>query len=923
MSPLPQSPAAPQALYQAIADQSMVGIMVHHFHQPLYVNRAWAELHGYSVDEILAMDSILPLVEPSDRQRLKSYNKARLAGGDPPARYRYRALPRDGCPRWIEILTHRVDWEGTPAVQNNILDAEAQIRTEERLESLVVERTEALQISSAELSAEIEARRHTEAALDTFRSVVRASQDTVFLLDTTLCYIEASDRHLRSLGKNPSNVVGTAIANVVESTYWSILEGPLHRALCGGQTHFIEWIRDVSLGSRYLDFHCDPVRDAHGQIVAVMVTGRDITEIKLAEQELRVLESVVSQVNEQISLVDRSYIQRYTNWAKSPQYRVVPIGSHVKDLIGEDAFYRRVKAKLDACFEGERINYQYEAESPTGDTIAIDVTMAPFRENDGRISGAVVTLRDITEKAQAEKALRTSEQHFRSVVENARLGVVVRHRGKVLFMNAMVRKMLGVDHTTDIAQFSGVEDLAVPEDRDRVEQIGKRRDAKEFASPSVYTFQGQSVEGEHMLLQCYDQPITWDRKTAVKSVLVNVTDQDRMEKERRRLEEELRQAQKMQAIGQLTGGIAHDFNNLLTSVLGFSSLARMAANGTNQDKLLQYLDEVEKAGGRGRDLVLQMLTFARGGQSTPEVFDITQRSEDATKLLRSTLPTSVKISLDPPSAPVFVNIAPYELDQVLMNLCINARDAMQGRGMIDVSIAAEPFAGVCRSCGESFGGHWAKLSVSDDGPGVSDEILSLIFDPFFTTKPAGKGTGLGLSTVHGIIHRANGHLTVENTNPGLRVSLYFPLCEKASEPDLEDSRRTLPHASPGNARVFIVDDEPAIVRFLDELLSAQDFECVAETSSESLLKRIKAAPNDVDLLITDLTMPEPTGEQLVSAVRALRPDLPILVCSGDGAAAARSNWSSQEYVNFVAKPVAPTDLLTTVHELLKPSSFRN
>ena len=235
-----------------------------------------------------------------------------------------------------------------------------------------------------------------------------------------------------------------------------------------------------------------------------------------------------------------------------------------------------------------------------------------------------------------------------------------------------------------------------------------------------------------------------------------------MERERARLEAQLRQAQKMEAIGHLTGGIAHDFNNLLTSIMGYVTLAAERSADGRDDKLASYLEQAHLACGRARDLIQQMLTFSRSRRGEPRPLALAPLIRESVKLLRSSLPATVALGtdLDDDAPPVLLD--PVQLEQVLMNLAINARDAMRSSGEIRVAMRfVGRVAEVCTSCRKNVEGDMVELSVSDNGPGIAADVQERMFEPFFTTKDIGQGSGMGLSTVHGIVHEHGGHVVVE------------------------------------------------------------------------------------------------------------------------------------------------------------------
>lgn len=253
----------------------------------------------------------------------------------------------------------------------------------------------------------------------------------------------------------------------------------------------------------------------------------------------------------------------------------------------------------------------------------------------------------------------------------------------------------------------------------------------------------------------------------------------RAEEERDLFEYRLRQSHKMEAIGRLAGGIAHDFNNILTAIIGYADLALEMIERNNPEKLRKYLTEIGRAGDRARGLIRQMLDYSRQGCQKQEVVAVERLVDEVVSLLRSILPSSTRIELERPAEPFHVLVDPVRLHQLIMNLCINARDAMDGRGEIRISIAAvHADELLCGSCCKSFSGEYVRLAVSDTGCGIDPAILGKIFDPFFTTKEIGQGTGMGLAVVHGILHNHDGHIVVRSEpGGGSSFELYLPRVE--------------------------------------------------------------------------------------------------------------------------------------------------
>jgi PAS domain S-box-containing protein len=394
--------------------------------------------------------------------------------------------------------------------------------------------------------------------------------------------------------------------------------------------------------------------------------------------------------------------------------------------------------------------------------------------------------------------------------------------------------------------------------------------------------------------------------------------------DRLRLQQELRQAQKMEAIGQLTAGIAHDFNNILASILGFSDMASRRFNDLPEEKLRDYFQRIHAAAGRGRDLVRQLVTFSRGESTAePVSMDPLPLLQETIKMLRSTMPAGIRIESEFPSGLPNIVIDPVHLSQALMNLCINARDALGDKGLIRITLALrEELQAVCAACGSSLLGDWVELSVIDDGPGIALEEREKLFDVFYSNKPDAKSSGMGLSVIHSIMCHYAGHILLDSEiGKGSAFRLLFPPVaepEPASAP--QASHALLPDgaAAPiANHRVMVVDDEVGIVLFLEDFLTMQGLQVNAFTNSPQALQAFQQAPDRFDLLITDQSMPDLSGLELVEQVKALRADLPVILCSGYSERISAHNAGQYHIDHYLDKPVNADELLSAVFASLR------
>ncbi len=385
------------------------------------------------------------------------------------------------------------------------------------------------------------------------------------------------------------------------------------------------------------------------------------------------------------------------------------------------------------------------------------------------------------------------------------------------------------------------------------------------------------------------------------------------QEEKARLEEQIRQAQKLEAIGALAGGIAHDFNNILFPILGFveMTLEELPEGGNSR----RYLQEVLKAANRARDLVQQILTFSRQAEGERKPVRIQLILKEVLKLIRSTLPATINIQrrIDNECGPVLAD--PTQIHQIAMNLITNAYHAMQETGgNLEVGLAEHDLSDQEMTAPDQIPGRYVRMTVSDTGPGMEKSVLEKIFEPYFTTKEKGKGTGLGLSVVHGIIRSCGGDISVRSTpGEGTVFNVDLPL--------LTDVERETP-APPerpvvtGSERILFVDDEEVITDMLSQMLRKMGYQVTARMSSGDALETFRADPDQFDLVITDMSMPRMTGAELSRRLLSIRPDLPIIICTGFSDQIDETKARAMGIREFVLKPVLKEDLARAIRDAL-------
>jgi nitrogen-specific signal transduction histidine kinase/CheY-like chemotaxis protein len=394
--------------------------------------------------------------------------------------------------------------------------------------------------------------------------------------------------------------------------------------------------------------------------------------------------------------------------------------------------------------------------------------------------------------------------------------------------------------------------------------------------------------------------------------------------ERAQLEAEYHHSKKMEAIGQLAGGIAHDFNNILTGVMGYIVLAQEhvaeRGDGSGDTKLVRYLDRAQHSGQRARDLIQQMLTFSRGQRGEPRPLQLAPLIKETVKLLGATLPSSVEFTTQLDDAAPAALLDPVQVEQVLMNLCINARDAMQGSGRIEVRLVESQCAqATCASCRQPVRGRYLEVCVSDNGPGIAPDVLERMFEPFFSTKEVGKGSGMGLATVHGIVHEHGGHVLVESApGQGTRFRILFPPLEGAPDAAVSAQVEAVqPQRRPAiSGRVLVVDDDVAAGDFMGDLLDTWGLDVTVMRDSLAALEGLRQQPQAFNLVVLDQTMPRMKGLELARELRALRADLPLILYSGYGEDITEDQLHAAGVAARIRKPVDTEELRTILRRLL-------
>jgi PAS domain S-box-containing protein len=516
---------------------------------------------------------------------------------------------------------------------------------------------------------------------------------------------------------------------------------------------------------------------------------------------------------------------------------------------------------------------------------------------------------EIQVSKKSEQALKQSEEKYRTIFENL----------QDVYFEALVNgTILEVSPSVElISQYSRQEILctpawdfyANPKERkyllEKIKQTGKITDYEIHLKDKDGTIIPCSITAQlHIDISGKPQKMC--------GILRDIRDRKRTEAERQKFEEQLRHAQKMEAIGSLAGGIAHDFNNILGIIMGYVELTR---DDILEDNLMrQNLDQVLAAANRAKDLVNQILAFSRKDEQERKPLYLNEIISEAVQLLKATIPSTIEIRthIREKLKPILANSS--QIHQVIMNICTNAAYAMKEKGgilkIILKEINLEP-NGISPNALKP--GRYQQLTFTDTGKGMSHEVKNRIFEPYFTTKRAGEGTGLGLAVFHGIVKSHRGKITVDSQlKKGTSVHIFLPVIEEKTVP-AEEEKGEIPS---GNERILFIDNNHSLAEIGKQMLEKLGYKVETQTGSERVLEMFREAPNHYDLVITAYTMPKMTGLQMTRELKRIRPDIPVILVTGFSEMVNQENFKSHGIDAFVMKPIISKDIARVIRSVL-------
>jgi PAS domain S-box-containing protein len=760
-------------------------------------------------------------------------------------------------------------------------------------------------------------RKLTEEALraseERFRSLTESASDWIWEVDQYGVYTYSSPKVKDLLGYEPNEIIGKSPFDLMPIDELQRISEIAH-SIIDSRMPFAA-LENTNLhkdGRRViLETSGVPIFDKDCNFLGYRGIDRDITERKKAEEEiikhLSLLNSTIESTADGLLVVDIDgkivkFNHKFIRMWNMPESILEArdddkVLSFVSDQLKDpESFLSKVKElyahpnkKSFDVIEFKDGRYFERYSQP--------------QEIEGKILGRVWSFRDVTDKKKAIASLKTSEEKYRLLFENASDAIFVAQDEMVKFPNPQLSLLLGYSYE----ELTGVpfRNFIHPEDCDMVVEKHNKR-LQGLKMPSTYSFRAITKSDEILWVEVSKVLITWGGRPATLTFLRDITRQKKMEAQ-------LLQAQKMEAIGQLAGGVAHDFNNLLTAIIGYGHLLKGEAG--QDDRMNAYVGHILNAAERAAILTNDLLTFSRKQIINPKPVNLSKIIMNMESLLLRVIGEDIELSTVLTDTDLIIMADSTQIDQILMNLATNAQDAMPKGGSLIISTDRVEMNGeYIRRYGYGKPGSYALLSVEDTGTGMDENIRGRIFEPFFTTKEVGKGTGLGLSMVYGIVKQHEGYINVySEPGRGTTFKILLPLIQstvKESKPD------NLIKVKGGTETILIGEDDAQVRSLLKDVLLNAGYHIIEAVDGDNAIEAFHENKENIQLLILDIIMPKKNGKEVYAELKKVKSDIKVIFISGYSADIIHKKGTLEVGTNFISKPVSPDNLLTKVRKVL-------
>jgi len=743
------------------------------------------------------------------------------------------------------------------------------------------------------------------------RSLIEASLDPLVTISAHGKITDVNAATEQVTGYSRDELIGTDFAD-----YFTDRE----KAGSGYEQAFKEGaVKDYELEIRHRDGDLTPViynasvyYDHFGKVAGLFAAARNITKQKRAEQALRDSEeqyrAVFHNAGIGIKVLNRDRRINRANpallnmlgYSEAELRELTPVdGTHPDD---REMTNQYLDAVLGDGPDSLRLAKRYIRKD--GSAIWGDVSISAMRDAQGNRTTALEVIADITDRTKSQIALQESETRMRRIIDSSPVGIRITQDGRHVYANRALARTFGYESQEEILGLPS-EALFAPESRALIGQrVADRMAGKTI--PHHYEASGMTRHGKTIALESWGTEIDYLGKKSWLAFIIDIS-------EAKSLRAQLLHAQKMEAVGTLAGGIAHDFNNILQVVLGFSEILLMDKG--EGDREHEDIQKILSAGRKGADLVQRLLTFSRKAETNPKPLNLNHQIQRVESLLERTIPKIINIDLILADGLSAITADPTQIEQVLMNLSVNARDAMPEGGRLIFETSNVTLDELyCNTHLGSKPGDYVLLTVSDTGEGMDKNTLEHIFEPFFSTKATGKGTGLGLAMVYGIVKQHNGYVTCySEPGVGTTFKLYFPITEMKSESSVQHGERRLPG---GAETILVVDDEDLVRELGKRILSRAGYTVLAAANGREALQTYGTKSQTISLIVLDLIMPEMDGKQCLRELLRINPGAKVLVASGFSAEGSTKEALEGGARGFVGKPYDMGQLLQTVRKAL-------
>jgi len=749
-----------------------------------------------------------------------------------------------------------------------------------------------------------------------YKDLFENANDMIYTQDLHGSYTSANTGVTRILGYTEQEFVHLDFRDIVHPDYLSVTEENFWKKVrdgidVTGPYEILVWSKDrtpvwLEILSRLVRRNEEPV-GIHG-------IARDISERKRFEQALKASEekyrTVLQSSPNPIVVYDQSGLVTYVNPAfeKTFEWDQQELVGKTINYVPEEENPQAVRT-MNLLYQGIDVpSFDTRRLTKKGKILDIQINAALLTDAQGLPAGSVVTLFDITERKLMEKALRSSEEGKRLLIEESPIGIGIIQDTKYAYVNPALLKIMGCHELEELVD-QPFQVFMAHGDGDFIQLIDETRPDGQ-AHRESYQVKAIRGNGEYVDLSVWPKRSDYLGKPAIFAFILDVTEENT-------LKSQLMHAQKMEAIGILAGGVAHDFNNLLQVVLGYAQL--LLTRATPDSREYDSLTKIHSAALRGAKLVKELLTFGRKTEMRPCPLDINHEIREITVLLEGTIPKMISIELMLAEDPSIVVADPTQVEQILMNLALNAKDAMPDGGKMLIqteNVALEE--SYCRTHLGARPGNYLMISVSDTGHGMAQEELEHIFEPFYTTKDVGKGTGLGLSMVYGIVKQHSGYISCESQpGAGTTFRVYLPAVER------EENRTNRLVWKPDNGgpkggteTILMVDDEDMVLAMGSDSLRQEGYSVLTASNGQDALDIFQEHRDRLALVTLDLIMPEMGGKKCLQELLRIDPRARVLIVSGQADENIVRDVMELGASGFVKKPYQLNELLSKMREII-------